>query len=162
MNNNEIYMFGKNDRGQLGQGNEIGIDMVESCVYPAPVMEEGGIDTFKAKDFACGTNHMMLKGVDDNIYLLGGKQAYNPKLRNFEEDQNEDDPIDLNFSQMYCGKRHYCLVNKNNVLSWGNMFKKDKAEEIAGFSIHFKDSLFGGKNIKSMSMKYGLFGVITD
>lgn len=38
MDNGEVYTFGKNDRGQLGIGSGIGIDMLESCANPTPLV----------------------------------------------------------------------------------------------------------------------------
>lgn len=40
----EVYTFGKNDRGQLGIGSGIGIDMLESCSNPTQVTFEDGPD----------------------------------------------------------------------------------------------------------------------
>jgi alpha-tubulin suppressor-like RCC1 family protein len=47
-----LYVFGKNDRGQLGVGAGVGIDMVESENFPALVKLED--EKLKIKDFHCG------------------------------------------------------------------------------------------------------------
>ena len=57
--NGELQMFGKNDRGQLGVGQGIGMDFVESLVYPQPVVNEDG-EPLAIRDFHCGMNNMLV------------------------------------------------------------------------------------------------------
>lgn len=38
MDNGDVYTFGKNDRGQMGIDSGIGIDMLESCANPTPLV----------------------------------------------------------------------------------------------------------------------------
>ncbi len=78
-----VFMFGKNDRGQLGIGEGTGMDMIESSVFPNPVIRENG-ESFLAEDFACGQNNMILKGVDGRIYLAGARMYHYPRAKNFE------------------------------------------------------------------------------
>lgn len=42
----------------------MGMDMIESTKFPMPVVEESG-NSFMVKDFHCGQNNMILKGIDD-------------------------------------------------------------------------------------------------
>jgi len=49
MDNGEVYVFGKNDRGQLGIDAGIGIDMLESCPTPTSLVFDGG-DFIPMKD----------------------------------------------------------------------------------------------------------------
>lgn len=44
MDNGEVYTFGKNDRGQLGIGSGIGIDMLESSANPTPLTFEEDVE----------------------------------------------------------------------------------------------------------------------
>lgn len=53
MDNNELYTFGKNDRGQMGIGTGTGMDMVECSVFPQAVCDES-MELFQVKDFYCG------------------------------------------------------------------------------------------------------------
>ena len=46
------------------------MDMIESTKFPMPVIEESG-NSFMVKDFHCGQNNMILKGTDDQIYMVG-------------------------------------------------------------------------------------------
>jgi alpha-tubulin suppressor-like RCC1 family protein len=89
LDNNELFMFGKNDRGQLGIGEGTGMDMIESSVFPNPVISESG-KTFLVKDFYCGQNNMILKGMNDKIYLCGARMYHYPRLKDFEKEFEED------------------------------------------------------------------------
>lgn len=51
-------MFGKNDKGQMGIGSGIGIDMYESESIPIDVKFEKPVFV---KDFHCGQNTMIIK-----------------------------------------------------------------------------------------------------
>ena len=51
LDNGMLYVWGKNDRGQLGVGSGIGIDFIESENIPLPIVLENGK---KIKDVHCG------------------------------------------------------------------------------------------------------------
>ena len=87
--NGELQMFGKNDRGQLGVGQGMGMDFVESVVFPQPVTDENG-EVLLVKDFHCGMNNMVIKGKDDQIYLVGNRLYFSPRAKNFEKDQDDE------------------------------------------------------------------------
>ena len=89
---------------------------------------------------------------------------YYPKFIDFKSQLTADDTTDLNFSQIYAGKKHYTLVNNDNqILSFGDLLKNQGTiEELDGFKIHFGDNLFDGKRLKYLSAKYGVFGAIVE
>jgi hypothetical protein len=45
---------------------------------------------------------------------------------------------------------------------WGSVFKDKPAKEVEGFGLHFGDSLLDGGKIKTLSMKYGIFGALVE
>lgn len=87
-----LYFWGKNDRGQLGVGSGIGIDMVESENEPikiTPTNSKG--ENHKVKDFHTGQNTMMIRDVNDSIYKTGLKLDYTPKELEFFPEFSKDD-----------------------------------------------------------------------
>lgn len=154
----EVFSFGKNDRGQMGIGTGIGIDMFESSPNPTPVTYEDG----KAKvmaDIYCGQSTMMLKDSEGNVWKTGLKLDYQPKMINIPDDSLFKKSV----IALGCGRKHYCILNENNqLLVWGNVFKDSSDVTIDGFNMYFGDTLFSGEKCIDLSMKYGLFGVVTD
>jgi alpha-tubulin suppressor-like RCC1 family protein len=61
MADGSLFTWGKNDRGQMGLGSGIGIDMVESENIPreVPLIEEGANVQHYVKNFHCGQNTML-------------------------------------------------------------------------------------------------------
>ncbi len=82
-----MYVWGKNDKGQLGSGSGIGIDMVESENVPLAV----NLDGHKVKDFNPGQNTMMIIDDENSVYKTGLKLDYSPKKMNFFEEFPKDD-----------------------------------------------------------------------
>ena len=121
MKNGSLYTWGKNDRGQMGTGSGIGMDMVESENVPTRVLlrNEAG-ELVAAQDFTMGQNTMMIRDTDGNVYITGLKLNYEPKRLNFSADLLQTTDID----QMGCGAKHYIILTKdNNYFCWGNVFK---------------------------------------
>lgn len=80
MNDGTLYVWGKNDRGQLGTGSGIGIDMVESENVPTPInVLDKNEQPHLVKDFHPGQNTMIIRDDEDNIYKVGLKLDYQPK-----------------------------------------------------------------------------------
>lgn len=83
MKDGSLYVWGKNDRGQLGVGSGIGIDMVESESVPVGVsVLDNQNKPHIVKDFHPGQNTMMIRDEEDNIYKIGLKLDYQPKQVN--------------------------------------------------------------------------------
>jgi alpha-tubulin suppressor-like RCC1 family protein len=112
MRDGTIWVWGKNDRGQMGVGSGIGIDMVESENVPREVLfvDEKTNTIKKIKDFSAGMNTMLFQDEEGGIYKTGLKLNYTPgKITLMEE---FSDPSSI--AGMTCGRRHYVIWNKNN------------------------------------------------
>lgn len=121
MRDGSLYVWGKNDRGQLGVGSGIGIDMVESESTPIQI----GVEGAKVKDFHAGMNTMLIQDENDNIFKTGLKLDYSPKKVTLPEEFTGENKIE----GMTCGRAHYVLWNTNNqMLIWGNVLK-EKAQK---------------------------------
>jgi alpha-tubulin suppressor-like RCC1 family protein len=68
----DLYAWGKNDRGQLGTGAGIGIEMVESENVPTLVELRDDDDVIiPTKDFGMGQNSMIVQDTNNAIYSVG-------------------------------------------------------------------------------------------
>jgi alpha-tubulin suppressor-like RCC1 family protein len=111
MKDGSLYVWGKNDRGQLGVGTGIGIDMIESENVPVlvPIIDRNN-KPHLVKDFVPGLHTMMIRDEEDNIYKVGLRLDYTPKEINiFGEDFKRED-----VKQLHCGRKHYVVLNKDN------------------------------------------------
>lgn len=54
MSDGQIFVFGKNDRGQLGRGGGDGLSMINSESFPSNILEKDTNENFLAKDMHCG------------------------------------------------------------------------------------------------------------
>jgi hypothetical protein len=160
MKDGSLFVWGKNDRGQLGVGSGIGIDMVESESTPVQIGFEGGL----VKDFNTGMNTMLVQTETGEVWKTGLKLDYQPKKIALPADflpsaESGVSPI----QGLTCGRRHYALWNGNNqVLVWGNVIKEKAQSESDGFGLYFGNSLFEGGRIRQLSMKYGIFGALVE
>lgn len=112
MQDGSLYVWGKNDRGQLGVGSGIGIDMIESESSPTQISvgtNEDGTPKI-IKDFHAGMNTMLIKDDKGLIYKTGLKLDFVPKKINMLPEFEEPEAIE----GMTCGRKHYVLWNKNN------------------------------------------------
>ena len=161
MKDKSLFVWGKNDRGQMGVGSGIGIDMVESESVPTQISFYDAEENLPRgiRDFHAGQNTMLFQDELGNIYKTGLKLDYSPKqVKLVEEFANPED-----LSGMTCGRRHYVLWNKHNqLLVWGGVFKEKPSKEQDGFGLYFGDQLFEGGRIKELSMKYGIFGALVE
>ena len=158
MDNGEVYTFGKNDRGQMGIGTGIGIDMFESSPSPTLVSFEEG-DECNISDIYCGQSTMLLKDEFGNAWKTGLRLDYNPKMINLAADSE----YDQNVASIACGRKHYVLVNNDNqMFIWGSVFKNNSSVKVDGFDLYYGDDLFEDQKCINLSMKYGLFGAVTE
>jgi alpha-tubulin suppressor-like RCC1 family protein len=112
MRDGSMWVWGKNDRGQMGVGSGIGIDMVESENVPREVLfvDEKTNTIKKIKDFSAGMNTMLFQDEEGGIYKTGLKLNYTPGKINLMEEFADPQSI----AGMTCGRRHYVIWNKNN------------------------------------------------
>ena len=97
MTDGSLYLWGKNDRGQLGVGSGIGIDMVESENVPVNIKVDAPV-----KDFHPGTNTLLIRDVEGSVYKTGLKLDYTPRKIVLPEEFGA-------LAGMTCGRRHYVL-----------------------------------------------------
>jgi len=123
MKDGSLYVWGKNDKGQMGVGSGIGIDMVESENIPTQISvgtKEDGTPKI-ITDFHAGMNTMLIKDEQGLIYKTGLKLDFSPKEISMLPEFVEPDVIE----GMTCGRKHYVLWNKHNqLLVWGSVFKE--------------------------------------
>jgi len=98
----DLYVWGKNDKGQLGVGAGVGVEMIESEKLPIQVQIPG---RKKIVDFCCGENTMLIKNIDGELYRTGLKIDYKPNLI---EATKEIKP-----KIFFCGNSYYCMVGGN-------------------------------------------------
>ncbi len=49
---------------------------------------------------------------------------FSPRLKDFEKDQDDEYPVSLKFKYLVSGKKHYTLLNDENVIvSFGDFLK---------------------------------------
>ena len=161
MADGSMWVWGKNDRGQMGVGSGIGIDMVESENVPREVIftDEKTQAPLRIKNFHAGMNTMLFQDENGGIYKTGLKLNYTPKKIALMEEFSDPNSI----AGMTSGRRHYVVWNQNNQLMvWGGVFKEKAEKECDGFGLYYGSSLFEGGKIKQLSMKYGIFGALVE
>lgn len=166
-NSGEIFVWGKNDFGQMGVGSGIGIDMTESENIPKEVdfrqaLTERDIDdTPVMVDVHTGMRTMLALDSEQRLYQTGLKIDWTPKSVNLNYDK-----IDGKIEQLACGRGHYVFVDSaNNIHSFGKIFSKANSEDTPvlthdGYEVYDGDELFNGGKIMQLSMKYDTFGVL--
>jgi alpha-tubulin suppressor-like RCC1 family protein len=96
-----LFTWGENNHGQLGMGQNVGIDIVESITIPASV-------SFNEKviiDYACGNRTMIAIDEKEKVYKMGMKFDYLPKLIDVPKDFEVGKP-----KKVYCGDQHYTIL----------------------------------------------------
>ena len=152
MSDGSLNAWGKNDRGQMGTGAGIGIDMIESESVPTEINLKDDDGTPKAaKNFAVGQYTMLIQDTDNELYQTGLRLHYEPKKLKFGDDILNKDDVRL----IACGKRNYTIVTDDNqLLIWGNVIKLEKDEQpdidsqAEGFSSFNGNRLFDDGQIK--------------
>jgi len=97
-----ILAWGENNYGQLGTGQNIGIDLIESENLPALVEYEGEV---KVTDFACGYRTMITMDTTGKVYKTGMKFDYVPKVIEAPKDFEVGKP-----KKIFCGEHHYTIL----------------------------------------------------
>lgn len=148
--NGNIYVWGKNNQGQLGIGSGIGIDIMESEKFPTKVIKD---DDTKFVDLNCGENGMMLKDEKGLLYKTGWRLHYTIKRIELSAQVKAD--------YFFCGNSFYCLIDdQNNIYQWGNLFKPKLSEKTDFDMLKINTNLFNNKKILSVSGKFKVCGAI--
>lgn len=114
--NDEVYSFGYNGRGQLGLGH------FNNMNTPTKIMIEN--EPFKAKHIYCGGHHTIMIDKNDEVYSFGFNEFGQLGLGHFDN-INIPTKILINGNPFRikhgsCGGYHTVLVDKNNqVYSFG-------------------------------------------
>jgi alpha-tubulin suppressor-like RCC1 family protein len=96
----ELYVWGKNNQGQLGIGAGMGIEYTESEKIPILVAKPDGKNVI---DFSCGDNGMMIETEDKMLYRTGWRIDYVPT--SFEITKN------VKPKYFFCGNSYYCMIS---------------------------------------------------
>ena len=163
LNDGQLYVWGKNDHGQMGVGAGIGIDLVESENIPKEVdlkqtlKEREDIDDLPiVVDVHTGMRTMLILDSEQRLYQTGLKIDWNPKYVRLNSDK-----IQGKIEQLACGRGHYVIVDsENNVHCFGKIFGKGSGEQYDGYEIFDGDDLFDGGKVDHLSMKYETFGAL--
>jgi alpha-tubulin suppressor-like RCC1 family protein len=110
-----LYVWGKNDKGQLGIGSGVGFDMIESEAFPKELdfetaFKEKPAEPIFIKDFSTGVNTMIVIDSEDRLYKTGRKIDYTPTLINVDEGMLEKNVL----KKVKCGERHFVVIDKTN------------------------------------------------
>jgi alpha-tubulin suppressor-like RCC1 family protein len=145
-----LYVWGKNNQGQLGIGAGIGIDYTESEKFPTPVVKPKEI---KYVDFSCGENCMMMRDDQNLLHKTGWRIDYLPSVFQISKT--------VNAKLFFCGNSYYCMVDENGkIYQWGNLFKQSKTEKTDSDMSALKDDPFEGKQIVNISGRFKICGAI--
>lgn len=147
----DLYVWGKNNQGQLGIGVGIGVDMTESASYPTLVAKPSL--NAKIVDFDCGENGMMVKDQNNIIYKSGWRIDY--VLSEFKISKQ------IKTKRFFCGNSYYCIIDESNTIyQWGNLFKSNLGTHQIDMLKIEKGDLFENKIVKQISGKFKVCGAI--
>lgn len=160
-----IYTWGMNDRGQMGVGSGIGVDLVESERTPKQLDftyafgNEPSSEPIIITQVTCGQNTMLMRDHKNRLFKTGLKLDYTPKYCRFNQDLLKNENIDL----IACGRTHYVILDKeNNMHTFGKIIKTTPIANHEGFDVHDADKLFDGGRVKQLSMQYEIFSALVE
>lgn len=163
LNDGQLLTWGKNDRGQMGIGAGLGIDLVESEGTPKEVDFQGALqegeksDPVIITDVCTGSRTMMALDSKGRVYKTGLKIDYTPKRINFNPQWMKKVKI------LACGMRHYALLDiENRIHCFGNMFKEKATEQYDGFGIFDAEKIFDSGTVLDLQMKYEVLGALVE
>lgn len=107
-----LYTWGKNDRGQMGVGAGIGIDLVESENLPTEIdfsqaLPEDAQEPVFIKDFSTGMSTMLAIDSENRIFKTGLKIDYSPSQIIFDEELLPKDSEKI----LACTERQYIVYD---------------------------------------------------
>lgn len=117
--NGDVYVWGRNDYGQLGIENSIG-DLYSHEVYPNKV-KYFEIENIKIKYIACGDNHMIACSENNIIYFWGSRAWLEPKAITLNP-LYQNSLIKKNIEKIDAGGSTYyysMLLSDYKLYSWG-------------------------------------------
>ncbi len=105
--NGDLYSFGKNDRGQLGTGDEVD--------YDTPVKIMSNIN-----DISCGYKHSLVLNKDKKLYGFGDNSLYQLGIANSDSQRK---PVEIMTDVEECraaGFHSFALKKNGNLYGFGN------------------------------------------
>lgn len=111
----QLYVWGRNDSGQLAAGDSISMDMYAMEALPTLVegLEAEGI---QVTDVACGDTHTIVCTEDQEVFMWGNKQWLQPNLVRGDDDVMLENRI----VQVAAGKNFSAVVDVHgHLFTWG-------------------------------------------
>ncbi|VWU53040.1 UVB-resistance protein UVR8 homologue, partial [Hepatocystis sp. ex Piliocolobus tephrosceles] len=115
----DVYVWGRNDYGQLGIENSIG-DLYSHEVYPNKI-KYFEIENIKIKSISCGDYHMVACSEKNIIYFWGARAWLEPKSITLSPTY-ENSLIKKNIDKIQAGGCTYyysMLLSDHKLYSWG-------------------------------------------
>lgn len=163
LNDGQLLVWGKNDRGQMGVGAGLGIDLVESEATPKEVDFQKALppdqkaEPVIINDVCTGSRTMMALDSKGRVYKTGLKIDYTPKLINFNPERM------VKAKTLACGMRYYAVIDhENNIHTFGRIFKQQAAEQYDGFEVHDVEQVFGSCKLLDIQMRYEALGALVE
>jgi alpha-tubulin suppressor-like RCC1 family protein len=112
----ELWVWGRNDYGQLGLGEEAMGDMYSAERYPR-IVRSLPVDNQKVIDFACGEHHLVALTESGDIYEWGNRLWLEPHRVSRSERYKEDlkDIVKVAAGDKYS----FALTREGRLFSWG-------------------------------------------
>lgn len=146
----DLFVWGKNNSGQLGIGVNTGLDVMEAEKFPTLVKNQG----VKFVDVSCGENVMMIKDAESNLYKTGWRINYTP------ERFSVTNKIKPDF--FFCGNKYFSMLSNGDIYQWGNLFPDKLTEKSDEDMLRVKQNFFGNEKVRQVSGKFKLVGAIVD
>mmetsp|Transcript_79939 Transcript_79939/g.202253 ORF Transcript_79939/g.202253 Transcript_79939/m.202253 type:complete len:444 (-) Transcript_79939:1-1332(-) len=113
----ELWVWGRNDHGQLGLGEEAMGDMYSAERYPRLVRSLPA-EGHKIVDFACGEHHLVVLTEEGVLYEWGARTWLEPHAVSIP-DQYKD--VLKNVTKLAAGEKFsFALASNGTLFSWGS------------------------------------------
>jgi len=112
----ELWVWGRNDHGQLGLGEEAMGDMYSAERYPRLVRSLPA-EGHKIVDFVCGEHHLVVLTEDGTLFEWGARTWLEPHAVSIPSQYKE---VLQNIKKLAAGEKYsFALTNDGTLFSWG-------------------------------------------
>lgn len=147
--NEYVYGYGSNDRGQLGLGNTLFVNI------PTIILDSDG-NKIKAKKVSCGSYHSFIIDMEDNLYAAGDNSE--GQLGSNKETKYVWTKCSSKVLDIACGDSHSLRITmKGNVEATGNNYdcalgigNENQREVFAWVHRNFRDDVNDVNNAKKV------------